>query len=73
MEENYFENENSYVRNAFDLEYILAFQTNHDMQIIRGEDYQYMCYIDKEVYGGALTPLCALVTGIELYNKYKTN
>lgn len=50
-----------------DINEILSFQTDHDIQIIRGEDYNYMCYIDKEVYSIQLTPMFALVTGIKNY------
>ena len=32
------------------LVHFLAFQLENDVQIIRGEDYQYMCYINKEGY-----------------------
>ena len=46
---------------------ILNFQLKYDVQIIRGEDYQYMCYIDKKVYSTALTPMFALVSGIDTF------
>ena len=51
----------------FDLDEILSFQLQHDIQIIRGEDYQYMCYIDGIVYVTALTPMFALTYGIHLF------
>ena len=50
-----------------DLHDIIDFQLDHDVQIIRGEDYQYQCYIDRKVYCTALTPLCAMVHGIWVY------
>ena len=55
------------IENEFNLEELLSFQLNHDVQIIRDETYQYMCYIDKEVYATALTTLGALVYGIKIY------
>ena len=53
----------------FDLDEILAFQLENDVQIIRGEDYQYMCYINKEVYATGLTPMFALSYGIKVYKE----
>ena len=57
-------------RQMFDLDEILAFQLIHDVQIIRGEDYQYMCYINKKVYATALTPMYALVYGIMVFKHF---
>lgn len=68
---NYFEEENNETRRLFDLESLIAFQMEHEVQIIRGEDYQYMCYIDKEVYGSSLTPLNALVVGVRKFELFK--
>ena len=67
--EDYFEEENKLVKQNFDLEDILDFQLDHDIQIIRGEDCQYMCYINKEVYGTGLTPIFALWYGIFCFLK----
>ena len=67
METNLFVVENKAVQMSFDLDKILDFQLKHDIQIIRGEDYQYMCYIDKKVYAIALTPMFALVGGINTF------
>jgi hypothetical protein len=51
----------------FDLSEIFEFQKEHDIQILKGEDCQYMCYIDKKVYGTALTIMGALVFGIKIF------
>lgn len=67
MEENYFEAENEQTRKNFNLEEIFEFQKSHDVQIIRGEDWLYQCYIDKKVYITSLTPMNALVFGIQNY------
>lgn len=64
-----FLNENELVKQIFNLDEILAFQLKHDVQIIRGGDYQYLCYIDKKGYGVALTPMFALAYGIKQYNE----
>lgn len=64
---NYFAEEVELTRKVFDLDQILSFQMEHDVQIIRGEDWQYMCYIDKNAYGSSLTPMAALVFGIKQY------
>ena len=68
---DYFIEEIDETRQMFDLDEILSFQLQHDVQIIRGEDYQYMCYINKKVYATALTPMYALVYGIMVF-KYFT-
>lgn len=70
---DYFEEENKLTKKIFDLDEILSFQLEHDVQIIRGEDYEYMCFIDKEVYAYAtgLTPMYALVRGIKCFKEYQ--
>lgn len=65
---DYFEEENKITRRVFDLESAIAFQKEHDVQIIRGEDWQYECWIDKRCYAIGLTMLGALVFGIKQYN-----
>jgi hypothetical protein len=67
--DNFFEDENVLTRKFFDLEKLLDFQLKHDIQIIRGADYQYMCYIDGKVYAIALTPMNALAIGIHNFLK----
>lgn len=67
--DNKFVEENNSSKTMFNLDEILNFQLSHDIQIIRGEDYQYQCFIDKKAYGSALTPIFALIVGIKLYNK----
>ena len=69
MQTDYFEQENEEVKKLFDLDKIIELQTNHDIQVIREADYNYMCYIDKEGYGSALTPMGALVFGIKQFEK----
>lgn len=54
---------------AFNLDKLLNFQLKHDVQIVRGADYLYQCLINKKAYGAALTPLAALVFGVEEYQK----
>ena len=68
---DYFLEEIDETRQMFDLDKILAFQLQHDVQIIRGEDYQYMCYINKKVYATSLTPMYALVYGIQVFKQNK--
>jgi hypothetical protein len=67
----YFAEENKIVQELFDLNEILDFQLKHDVQIIRGEDYQYLCYIDKKGLGVSLTPMCALVIGIKEFKEFE--
>ena len=53
----------------FDLDDILEFQQRHCLEIIRGADYQYHLYIDRKAYGTSLTPMMALVAGMQAYRK----
>lgn len=67
---DFLEEENKITRKLFNLNEILEFQFKHDIQIVRGEDYNYMCYIDKEVYAVGLTPMFALAYGLKRYKEY---
>ena len=73
MEIDYFKKENELTKKLFDLDEIIRFQMEHDIQIIRGSDWQYMCYIDKEVFGSGLTTMGALVIGIKQFKKHSVN
>jgi hypothetical protein len=64
---DYFEQEETLIKKLFNLDELLEFQSKNDVQIIRGEDYQYMCYINKKGYTSALTPLGALIFGIKQF------
>ncbi len=65
--------ENRQTEQSFNLPEIIAMQLDHDIQIIRGEDYQYMCYIDGKVYATALTPMYALAYGIKVFKERSKN
>lgn len=67
--DDYFGAEYELTKKMFDLDEVLNFQLNNDIQIIRGEDYSYMCYINKECYSTALTPMFALVYGIKCFKE----
>jgi hypothetical protein len=69
MIDNFFEQENEYVRNNFNIEEILEFINSHDVQIIRGADWQYECYINKKCYYIGLTHLYSLLLGIKIYKE----
>ena len=66
---NYFIEENQLTKQMFDLEEILAFQLENDVQIIRGEDSQYVCYINKSVYATGLTPMFSLAYGVKVFKE----
>ena len=68
---NYLIEENELTKQMFDLDEILSFQLENDVQIIRGEDYQYMCYINRQVYATGLTPMFALSLGIKVFKEHK--
>ncbi len=65
--------ENRQTEQSFNLPEIIAMQLDHDIQIIRGKDYQYMCYIDGKVYATALTPMYALAYGIKVFKERSKN
>lgn len=67
---DYFLVENELIKQMFDLDEILTFQLTHEIQIIRGDDYQYMCYIDRKVYAVQLTPISALIHGVKRFKEH---
>lgn len=67
--EDYFIEENKLTKQLFDLDEILTFQLENDVQIVRGEDYQYMCYINKSVCATGLTPMFALAYGVKCFKE----
>jgi len=70
---DHFIEENELVKKLFDLDEILAFQLEHNVEILRGEDYQYLCYIDRKGYGISLTPMGALTVGIKQFKEHHSN
>jgi hypothetical protein len=61
--------ENKYTRRFFDLEEIIEFQQAHCIEVARGADLIFDCYIDKKCYANCLTPMGALVEGIREYKR----
>lgn len=70
---DYFIEENELVKKLFDLDEILSFQLEHNVEILRGGDYQYLCYIDGKGYGVSLTPMAALTIGIKQFKEHLSN
>lgn len=64
---DYIQEEINLSKKVLTVEEVINFTLEHDVQIIRGEDWQYQCYIDKKVYFVALTTIGALVLGIKTY------
>jgi hypothetical protein len=62
-----FTSEIDLTRKIIDVEAILSAQLRNGIQIIRGEDYQYLCYINGEVYATGLTPMFALAYGVKVF------
>jgi hypothetical protein len=52
---------------------IISFQLEHNVEILRGEDYQYLCYIDRKGYGTSLTPMGALTIGVKQFKQIQLN
>lgn len=65
---DYFEKENELTKQIFDLDEILEFQLQNDVQILRGEDYQYVCFINRKIYATGFTPMFALIYGIKRFD-----
>lgn len=66
---DYFLNEIELSKSNFNLDDILSFQLEHRVQIIRGEDHQYYCYINEKIYEVSLTPIYALIFGIKKFKE----
>ena len=67
---DHFQSEIDLTRELIEVDALLTFQLHHDIQVVRGEDYQYICYIDKQQWGSiTLTPMLAMVTAILDYTK----
>ena len=71
--EDYFREENQLTKEIFDLDEILSFQLKNDVQIIRGEDFQYVCYINHSAFAISLTPMFALAYGIKYFKERKAD
>lgn len=69
--EDYFIEENELTKKIFSLDDVLAIQLENDIQVKRGNDYQYICYINTFAYAEALTPMCALAYGIKKFKEDK--
>ena len=72
MEEDFnpIEDEHRWSYNLFDFNDFFETQKNHEVQIIRGGDYQYACYIDRVVYATGLTMIFALSYGIKKFKEH---
>lgn len=66
---DYFQIEIDQSRKEFDIELMLSFQMKNDIQITRGLDYQYICWINGKSYAISLTFMDALTTGVNQYLK----
>lgn len=65
---DYIADEVNFTNAEFNLYKVLDFQLKHEVQVLRGEDFQYLCYIDKKVYGVGLTFMYALVRAIDIFS-----
>jgi hypothetical protein len=66
-------NQNKYILSNFDLEEIMEFMDDHDVEIIKGsQEGSYLCLVDYdgdgEPYATENHPLIALINGIRRYN-----
>lgn len=64
---NYIEEEVELTKKIIQIDILLDFQTEHDIQIIRGSDYNYECYIDGMCYSVSLTPIGSMALAYEKY------
>ncbi len=63
------EEENEKVRQNLNIEEIFEFNKSHKIEALFGSDLQYHCWIDGKCYFESLTPLHALVFGIEKFKQ----
>lgn len=56
-------------KGLIDIDFILYMQLEHDIQIVRGSDWQYECWIDKKCYATSLTPMFALFYGVKTFRE----
>lgn len=68
-EPNYIEEEAKETAKFFDLEKLLQYQQKHNIEVVRGMDLQYLCYVDGKVYAVSLTPMFALMAGVLNHEK----
>lgn len=66
---NYFTEENEVTKKIFDLDEILSFQLDNDVQVHRLGDFQYICYINGGGYGVGFTTMFALCCGIKRFKE----
>lgn len=67
--EEYLKDESELAKKLINLDAILELQLTHDIQVVRGSDYNYMCFIDGYVYATCLTPILALAYGCKLFSE----
>ena len=68
--DTYIQKELDFVKKHFDVEKVFEFQTKHNVEVVRGEDWQYQCHIDRQgIYATGVTFLDALVAGIMIYEE----
>lgn len=67
--DKYRSDEEKYIKDNFDLNNIIEFQSNHVVEVYLGADYNYHCTINKQYIINSISFLGALVSGI---TKYKT-
>lgn len=68
--DNYIETELKDIKQTFNIDDIIKFQSKHTLEIIRGEDWLYYCYIDKKAYTSGFTPMGALIYGILQFKEH---
>ena len=57
------------IKKLFNLQEVIDLQIKNDIQIMRSEDYQYLCSINKKVYATSITPIGALVIAIKNFKE----
>ena len=56
---------------GFNLLEAIEFQKTHKIEVLRGADYQYSCFIDNASYTTSLTPLHCVMTSIKHFKQCK--
>lgn len=63
------QDEHDYVLKHFKIEDVLNFSNKHNVEVLRGEDWQYYGYVNRQVLGLGFTPMYALLTAIIKYKE----
>lgn len=66
---DYIKEELDWTEKNFNIKDVIQFQMWYDVQVVRGGDLQYQCFINGKGYSTGLTMLYALAVGIKVFKE----